>query len=314
LRGEIEEDFTIGVLTMATAPALLDCTGANGVSTAEVKAAQQAWAKYLHRQVEEDDEIAPSVKMKFVLVPPGKFLMGSPKPEVDDVFRQAPNANREWYAGQIQNVQHEVTVTRPFYLGVTEVTQAQYEALGKENNSRFTGADLPVDNVNWEEASAFARNLTQKQTGLNLLYRLPTEAEWEYACRGGRSSSSLFGIGDGASLSSSQANFNGNYPIGAGKGPFLAKTCRVGSYPANALGLRDMHGNVWEWCADWLGEYPAGKVTDPTGPREGSHRVCRGGGWDCYAGYCRAAERFWHTPGVRNEVLGFRLARVPSGK
>src|SRR5262249_19282553 len=258
LFGKVQGDFAIGpvgeagALSTATAPVLLDCTGEKGRTAAEVKAAQQAWAKYLGRQVEEEDDIG-GVKMKFVLVPPGKFLMGSPKSEIDDLLRQVPDAKREWFADEVQ---HEVTITRPFYLAKTELTQAQYEALGKENKSRFKGADLPVENVSWEEADGYARELTQKKGGGKLLYRLLTEAEWEYSCRGGRSSSSPFGVGDGTSLSSSQANFDGNYPYGgAAKGTYLQKSCAIGSYPANALGLNDMHGNVWEWCGDWYGGY-----------------------------------------------------------
>jgi formylglycine-generating enzyme required for sulfatase activity len=307
LRGEIEEDFTIGVLaaTTTTAPALLDCTGATGVSTADVKKAQEAWAKYLERQVEEEDEIG-GVKIKFVLVPPGKFLMGSPKTEAE---------RNPWETKFDAEVQHEVTITWPFYLGQTEVTQAQYEAAGRENKSGFKGADLPVENVSWEEADAFARELTQKKAGAKLLYRLPTEAEWEYSCRGGRPASNPFGIGDGTSLSSSLANFDGGHPYGgADKGTRLAKTCRVGSYPANAVGLHDMHGNVWEWCGDWYGEYPTGNVTDPTGPEKGSRRVCRGCCWDGSARGCRAASRGGGAPVFRSDYLGFRLARVPSGK
>jgi formylglycine-generating enzyme required for sulfatase activity/tRNA A-37 threonylcarbamoyl transferase component Bud32 len=276
---------------------LLDCTGEKGRTAAEVKAAQQAWANYLGRQIEEEDAIAPGVKMQFVLVPPGKFVMGSPEGE--------EGRNND-------EVQHEVTITRPVYLGKYEVTQAQYEALGNENKSKFQGADLPVENVSWDEADTFARELTQKKGGGKLLYRLPTEAEWEYACRGGRSSSSPFGIGDGTSLSSSQANFDGNSPYGgAPKREPLNKTCAVGSYPANALGLHDMHGNVWEWCWDRHGDYPSGKVTDPKGPEEGSHRVSRGGSWLNGARCCRAAFRSRIAPDYRYVNLGFRLARVP---
>src|SRR5262249_61037539 len=133
----------------------------------------------------------------------------------------------------------------------------------------------------------------------------PTEAEWEYSCRGGRSSSSPFGIGDGTSLSSSLANFNGNYPYGgAGKGTYLQKTCAVGSYPANALGLNDMHGNVWEWCGDFYGDYQNGKATDPTGPKEGSHRVARGGGGGDEARYCRPAVPRGGGPGRPGQPPG----------
>ena len=147
-----------------------------------------------------------------------------------------------------------------------------------------------------------------KKRGDRHLYRLPTEAEWEYACRGGRPSSQPFGVGDGRTLSSREANLDGNSPYGgADKGQFLKSTCRVGSYPANALGLFDMHGNVWEWCADWYGPYLPGNATNPTGPAGGSFRVERGGSWGDSAAGCRAARRNYFD-------LGFRLARsVPSG-
>jgi formylglycine-generating enzyme required for sulfatase activity/tRNA A-37 threonylcarbamoyl transferase component Bud32 len=288
-------------------PALLDCTGAEGVSPAEAKQAQVAWAQYLGRPVEEEDEIAPGVRMTFVLVPPGTFLMGSPR---DEGERSA------WEKQFDAEAQHEVTLTRPFYLGKYEVTQAHYEALlGKDKNpSSFKGADLPVESVAWTEASAFADTWTKKR-GDGLVYHLPTEAAWEYSCRGGRPSSHPFGIGDGTSLSSDQANFDGNYPYGgAAKGKDLGKTCRVGSYPPNAFGIHDMHGNVWEWCADWYGPYPAGNVSNPTGPGEGSSRVIRGGSCTSAGGHCRAANRHRYEPGSRNFHLGFRLARsVPSG-
>src|SRR5262249_37458099 len=146
------------------------------------------------------------------------------------------------------------------------------------------------------------------------LYRLPTEAEWEYSCRGGAHASKAFGVGGGTSLSSTQANFNGNYPFGgAGLGEFLAATARVGSYPANSLGLHDMHGNVWEWCWDLYGLYPPGCVSNPTGPERGEGRVVRGGSWNNDGGSCRSAFRLGSTPGFRTNFLGFRLARsLPS--
>jgi formylglycine-generating enzyme required for sulfatase activity/serine/threonine protein kinase len=279
-------------------PQPLDCTGADGVSAAEVRKAQEAWAKYLGRSVEETVEVADGVNMTFMLVPPGKFLMGSPTDEKDRDSRDEL---------------HQVTLTEPFEMGKTEVTQAQYQALAGHNPSKFKGADKPVEQVSWEDARAYAAMLT-KTLDDRCVYRLPTEAEWEYCCRGGRPSSKPFGIGDGRTLSSREANFNGEFPFGgADKGPWLGATCRVGSYPANALGLMDMHGNVWEWCADWLADYPSGAATNPTGPTEGSFRVFRGGCCNTRAVYCRASHR-WLTKGDHTYYFGFRLARsIPSG-
>jgi formylglycine-generating enzyme required for sulfatase activity/predicted Ser/Thr protein kinase len=275
---------------------LLDSTGL-GFSAAQVRRLQEVWARRLGCEVEEKLEVAAGVNMTFVLIPPGKFRMGSP---VDE--RERSDDERL----------HEVTLTEPFYLGKTEVTQAQYEALIGKNPSNFKGADRPVEKVTWEEARDYTEKLTKKRSD-KLVYRLPTEAEWEYACRGGRSSSQPFGIGDGRALSSAEANFDGDFPYGGGaKGKRLQSTCRVGSYPANALGLHDMHGNVYEWCADWYAEYPAGDVSDPRGPSEGgSVRVIRGGGWYFHGTICRAALR---GKGVgRGDGLGFRVAGGLSG-
>jgi formylglycine-generating enzyme required for sulfatase activity len=283
---------------LARLPAPLDCTRAGGVSKEEVRRAQEAWAKYLGRPVEETVKIAEGVTMTFVLIPPGKFRMGSPQNEKDRSWDEAP---------------HEVTLTKPFYLAKTEVTQAQYRALTKANPSEFKGDDQPVERVSWEQAWAFAVKLT-KERGDKHAYRLPTEAEWEYACRGGRPSYQPFGIGNGRALSSFAANFDGRYPYGGGdRGPFLQSTCGVGSYAANALGLHDMHGNVWEWCADCYGPYPAGAVTDPAGPEHGWARVIRGGCWAYLGASCRAALRNKYAPSFRTNDLGFRLAySVPS--
>jgi formylglycine-generating enzyme required for sulfatase activity len=244
--------------------------------------------------VEETIEIAPGVKMTFVLVPPGKFRMGSPQTET---------------ARNEEETLHTVTLTEPFDLGQTEVTQAQYQALTGENPSKFKGTNKPVEQVSWKDARAYAEKLTKKRND-RYLYRLPSEAEWEFACRGGRSSDKPFGVGDGQSLSSREANFDGNYPYGgADKGPCLEFTCRVGSYPANALGLDDMHGNVWEWCADRYGPYPARAVINPRGPTQGSARVYRGGCWGLNGSSCRAAHRHGFKPDGRSPVMGFRLAR-----
>jgi formylglycine-generating enzyme required for sulfatase activity len=302
-------------------PSPLDCTGEKGVSAADVRKAQEAWAKYLGRQVEEEDEIAPGVKMKFVLIPPGKFLMGSPQAEKDYVRKTFGE-----YAGKAadQETLHEVVLTRPIYLGVYDVTQAEYEAVTRTNPSYYsavgdgkvTGVDtgrFPVERVRWEDADAFRKKLTEKARD-GMLYRLPTEAEWEYSCRGGRPSSMPFGIGGGTSLSSHDANFDGNYPYGgAEKGPYLMKPTPVGTYKENALGLFDMQGNVCQWCLDWDGDYPTGPVVDPQGPETGSIRVFRGGSMFDSARTCSAANRNRKGAGIRINILGFRLARVPSG-
>ncbi len=280
-------------------PAPLDCTGPEGVSRrGGSRTLQEAWAKYLGREAEETVEIGNGVKMAFVLLPPGKFRMGSPESEADR---------------EKDETLHAVTLTEPFYLSKYPVTQEQYEALIGKNPSHFKGATFPVEQMTWEEARDYADKLTKKLDDKQV-YRLPTEAEWEYACRGGRPSSKPFGIGDGRTLSSREANFDGNFPYGgAEKGPFLKSTCRVGSYSANALGLFDMHGNVWQWCADWYGPYPAREVTNPSGPPEGSDRVIRGGSWFYGAGGCRAACRIRRAPSSRYYDLGFRLARsLPS--
>jgi len=294
-------------------PQPLDCTRETGVSSADVRRAQEAWATYLRREVEETVEIADGVKMKFVLVPPGRFYAGSPRAEQEYLRNTYFGGKRpEWLDLETQ---HLVTLMEPFDLAKTEMTQAQYEALTDKEPSHFKGAgDLPVEQVSWEEARDYCIELTKKLSDKHV-YRLPTESEWEYACRGGRPASQPFGIGDGRSLSSRDANFDGNYPYhGADNGDYLEKTCKVGAYAANALGLYDMHGNVWEWCADTHGPYPAGEVTDPTGATEGRYRVIRGGSWSHPGRVCRAANRHCCVPSYRFNYLGFRLARsVPSG-
>ena len=156
------------------------------------------------------------------------------------------------------------------------------------------------------DAQEFIKRLNAKGEGT---YRLPTEAEWEYAARGGKNEQ-IFGIGDGNNLSSSQANFDGNHPYGnAAKGKYLQKTTPVGSYQANAFGLYDMHGNVWEWCNDWFGDYSSSAQTDPTGATSGSVRVNRGGSWLMNGRFLRSATRYWESPTNRDMNLGFRLVR-----
>jgi formylglycine-generating enzyme required for sulfatase activity len=239
--------------------------------------------------------------------------------------------------------QHQVRISRPFYLGTRPVTVGQFrrfaddagyktEAEGADRGSlAFDGNhafsvkkavnwrnpgwaqtdEYPVTCVSWNDVVKFCEWLSRRD---DQTCRLPTEAEWEYSCRGGHPSSQPFGIGDGQSLSSKQANFNGERPYGgAAKGPYLERTCPVGSYPANAWGLYDMQGNVWEWCGDGYVEYPPGGVTDPMVTATKALRVYRGGGWMDSAENCRAAYRFRCSQIDRYTVLGFRIARVASG-
>ena len=271
-------------------PQPLDCTGRNGVSADDVRRAQEAWAKYLGRDVEENVEIASGVTMTFVLVPPGRFLMGSP-PDEEGKNGRYPNETL-----------HVVTLTEPLDLGKYEVTQAQYAALSGESPSYYEGSNRPVEQVTWDEAKAFGRGLTKKLTDLHV-YRLPTEAEWEYSCRGGRPSREPFGVGDGRSLTSRDANFNNT----------LNHTSDVGCYAANALGLYDMHGNVWEWCADCIERFRDEADTNPLPVVEDPFRVVRGGCLNEPAAECRSAIR-QGSPVERQDCwLGFRLARsVPS--
>jgi eukaryotic-like serine/threonine-protein kinase len=240
-------------------------------------------------------EIGQGQKMIFQFCPAGSFRMGSPPSEL---------------ARSDDENQVQVGISQGFWMGQTEVTQAQWAAVMGSNPSEFKGDDLPVDRVSWEDAQKFIGKLNQGG-GLpeGWKYALPTEAQWEYACRAG--TRTAFGFGE--SLSSQEANFDGGFPYGnAVKGPFLENTSTVGSYKPNAWGLYDMHGNVYEWCADW---YLAALVggTDPVGASTGSSRVYRGGSWSSLAQLCRVAARSRGSPGLRFRHLGFRVAAVPAG-
>ncbi|MBT7853291.1 MAG: SUMF1/EgtB/PvdO family nonheme iron enzyme [Opitutae bacterium] len=224
--------------------------------------------------------------LEMIWVDPGTFTMGSPASEPDR---------------RSEEIQHEVTLTQGYWLGENEVTQALYEEVMGVNPSQFKGPELPVENVSWDDAIAFIQKLNQRELDAGRLpegigYSLPTEAQWEYACRAGTTTAYSFG----ASITSiDQANF---------KGSGLNKTTNVGSYPANAWGFHDLHGNVFEWTADWHGNYPAGTVSDPAGAETGSYRVYRGGGWTTDGGNLRSAIRSRNTPVLREFNLGFRLS------
>ena len=223
--------------------------------------------------------------------------MGSPETEVGRSKYEIP---------------HEVTISPNFYIGATEVTQAQWQKVMGNNPSKFNGDELPVETVSWDQAVEFCKRLSEmpeeKKAGRK--YRLPSESEWEYACRAGTTTPFHFG----SELNGRQANCDGTVPYGTDtKGPYFEKTTSVGKYPANAWGLYDMHGNVLEWCADWYGDYPSGSVTDPSGPVIGSNRVFRGGSWYGVAVNCRSARRDGDDPSFRDGFLGFRVALSSSG-
>jgi formylglycine-generating enzyme required for sulfatase activity/outer membrane protein assembly factor BamB len=259
------------------------------------------------------ENLTNSIGMKLKLIPAGEFLMGSPDAD--------PGARDD------EKPRHRVCITRPFYLGVYEVTQEEYTRVmgtnpsffsatgpGKSKVARLNTARFPAEQVRWPDAVEFCRRLSElpEEKRHGRTYRLPTEAEWEYACRAG--TTTAFHCGD--SLSSSQANFNGLFPYGgARKGSFLARTSAVGSYPANAWGLHDMHGNVWEWCADYYDRdyYKHSPRDDPAGPATGSVRVIRGGEWYGDARDCRSAFRYADLPTGVFYVLGFRVAMTPGG-
>ncbi len=228
-------------------------------------------------------EIENSIGMKLKLIPAGEFLMGSPDGDSD--------AHRD------EKPQHLVRITKPFYLGVTEVTQQQYERVMGQNPSWFKGdPQRPVEMVSWEDAVAFCGKLSQKE---GRTYRLPTEAEWECACRAG--STTKWSFGDDPAGLKDQAWFNENSN---------GTTHPVAQKKPNAFGLYDMHGNVWELCADWYADkyYAESTVDDPLGATAGSCRVFRGGSWSYGARGCRSASRYTDTPAYWSYNLGFRVA------
>ncbi|MBF0202306.1 MAG: formylglycine-generating enzyme family protein, partial [Desulfamplus sp.] len=221
----------------------------------------------------------------------GTFMMGSPENE------------HERYSDETQ---HRVTLTRDFYMQTTPVTQGQWKRIMGNNPSYFKdgGLNCPVENVSWDDCQDFIRKLN-RQTQSDRKYRLPTEAEWEYACRAGTTTPYYFGN----NITTDQVNYKGTHPYADGKkGVYRKKTTPVKSFPCNQFGLYDMHGNVWEWCHDWYGEYPSGEVTDPAGPASGTVRVLRGGAWDIDGEYCRSASRNWLSPSFHYTNFGLRLS------
>ena len=240
-------------------------------------------------------EITNSVGMKLVLIPKGSFKMGLS--EYMEVLARG-------------ELQHEVTISKDYYLGVTEVTQGQYEKVIGTNPSYFQKQVTseedrslhPVEQVSWADAVEFCKTLSElpEEKKAGRVYRLPTEAEWEYAC----------GAGTRAVYSFFEAQSLGDYAWFRENSN--ERSHPVGQKKANAWGLHDMYGNVWEWCNDWHGKYPKGTISDPTGPKDGSNRVGRGGSWCDFAFDCRRAPRYGLHPSIRDSSGGFRVALSPS--
>lgn len=255
--------------------------------------------------------VSINIPTNMIWVKSGSFLMGSP---TNEALR---NANE---------LQHPVTLTNGFFIGKYAVRQVDYLSLMNTNPSYFApnngySADpnRPVEQVSWFDASNYCARLTAQETTLghiftNWVYRLPTESEWEFACRAGTTNAFYFGT----NLLSGMVNFDGEYEYLSGigrvydsSGVLLDLTSAVGSYQPNALGLYDMAGNIWEWCQDWFGNYPTNNVTNPSGPVNGAKRIFRGGGLNSPGDQCRSACRNSANPGTAVNTIGFRVVLAP---
>jgi formylglycine-generating enzyme required for sulfatase activity len=240
--------------------------------------------------------VAIMTSTNLVFIPSGSFTLGSPVTEVDRYSDESP--------------QTAVTISQGFWIGKNLVTQQEYQAVTGSNPSGFTGdLALPVEQVSWSDATNYCAQRTVQDRNAGLIpagcyYRLPTEAEWEYACRAGTTTRFNYGDDPGYTNLASHAWYTSN----SGN-----ETHTVGLKPANGWGLYDMHGNLWEWCQDWYDAYPGGSVTDPQGPASGDYRVLRGGSWAEQAGLCRAACRIADFPAGTFNNYGFRVVLAASG-
>jgi len=290
--------FLVGCVDDTTASSVPSQVGGDDNEAAAKKADDEAAT---NKSLPE--EITNSIGMKLTLILAGEFLMGSPADEADRSDDEGP--------------QHRVQITKPFYMGVTEVTQGQWFSVmstkpwsGKEYVQE--GDDYPAVYVSWEDVVAYCEKLSTKETKL---YRLPTEAEWEYACRGGTTTAysfaTAYSFGSSTESLKDYEWFDENAWVPDDKYAHL-----VGTKKANPFGLNDMHGNVSEWCSDWYGSdyYGSSPASDPPGATTGSDRVYRGGSWASSAWDCRSAYRFRLAPSDRGHDGGFRLALTPYGK
>jgi formylglycine-generating enzyme required for sulfatase activity len=295
-----------------------DDIGGNTITTIPLKDPSSGEDKYLDINQEQASvadsnyqgkKKSNSLGMEFVYIEPGTFWIGSPSGESG--------------RGSDER-QHRVTLTEGFYIQTTEVTQGQWRSIMGNNPSKFKncGDDCPVEMVSWKDVQGFIEKLNSKEETTR--YRLPTEAEWEYSARAGNMTAFANGgilelkceynanlDAMGWYCGNSGVSYSGCYDTSNWGGQKCAGTHPVGQKKHNYWGLYDMHGNVWEWCQDWKGDYPSGPVTNPTGPSSGSDRVNRGGCWSGGAKFCRSANRDGDSPGYRGNNLGFRLALSP---
>ena len=236
-------------------------------------------------------DLGGGVKMELVLIPAGEFMMGSPDSDKDAKPDEKP--------------QHRVRITKPFYLGKYLVTQEQWEAVTGSNPSNFKGPKDPVGGVSWDDCQQFLGKLNAKPAAGAGKFQLPTEAQWEYACRAG--STTLYCFGDDTSGLGEYAWYNGNSDL---------KSHPVGEKKPNAWGSDDMQGNVWEWCQDWTDDGYSEKspTDDSAGLATGPFHVARGGGWGVPAWFCRSANRLLSGPRYREDALGLRVSLVPADK
>jgi len=256
-------------------------------------------------QPREIEYFENTAEMSVVLIPAGEFMMGAEE-SPEEVARKCdtPFLVARWFEGE--HPRHRVCITRPFYMGAHEVTRLQYaQVMGLNGAGREEGSK-PAESVSWYEAGEFCARLSQRE---GLSYRLPTEAEWEYACRAGSTTPFHFRH----TITTDRANYDGRSTYGDGpKGEFRWGTMPVGSFPPNAFGLYDMHGNVSEWCQDRYGEcyYANSPIEDPVGDGAGGDRVVRGGSWGSKAVALRSAHRSGYDPTQGYTGVGIRVVAV----
>ncbi len=268
----------------------LSLSGLRAKKTQEISSRSNAWPTFPPSPQCVRPRFKNSIGMEFVYIPPGTFVMGSP-----------PNE----YGHDLTEREHVVVFTKGFYLQTTEVTQGEWKAIMGENPSYFLncGDDCPVENVSWYDAQEFIERLNEREGTTR--YRLPTEAEWEYACRAGTKAA----FADGGTITGDTRFINPSL----GRMGWYYSNSEEATHPVaqkqpNAWGLYDMHGNVWEWCQDWMAQYPFEVARDPKGPPSGLSRIRRGGSWQEYPVFCRSAYRGSSHPKNKSPSIGFRVA------